>query len=205
MPWKNPEIQHLPELMTYLCLISPLLDGQPCPVVLWDASVHPEGQPAVNLTWGEYQNTLKARCLRPKSPSTKPDSNCPTVHHYEWSKLAIFDFLLQVINRFLVVSLCEEHYSSSQFCCSYMNVLGLSFFLSFFLHCWYGQQCSGQLMPFQKECWILLNIIYYVFVDRSLPQINKLIESSIISAFEDKWVWLNVLLFHLSNCKLINF
>eukprot|EP00066_Takifugu_rubripes_P019989 XP_011609255.1 PREDICTED: protein FAM198B [Takifugu rubripes] len=76
-----------------------LYDGQPCPVVLWDASVQPEGHPAVKLTWGEYQNTLKARCLRPKRSSTKPDSNCSTVHHYEWSKLALFDFLLQIHNR----------------------------------------------------------------------------------------------------------
>lgn len=78
---------------------SPSLDGQPCPVVLWDASVHSEGHPAVKLTWGQYQNTLKERCLRPKSPSPKLESNCSSVHHYEWSKLALFDFLLQVMKR----------------------------------------------------------------------------------------------------------
>lgn len=75
------------------------LDGQLCPVVLWDASVHPEGNSVLKLTWGEYQNALKQRCLMPKSFSPKPDSICSTVHHHEWSKLALFDFLLQVIKR----------------------------------------------------------------------------------------------------------
>ncbi|XP_032384377.1 Golgi-associated kinase 1B [Etheostoma spectabile] len=79
-----------------------LHDGQPCPVVSWDASLYPEGLAAglstVRLTWGEYQNSLKQRCWH-KNISPKPDSGCFTVHHYEWSKLALFDFLLQIHNR----------------------------------------------------------------------------------------------------------
>nr|XP_046263127.1 Golgi-associated kinase 1B [Scatophagus argus] len=79
-----------------------LHDGQPCPLVSWDASLYPEGLAAgwstVRLTWEEYQNSLKQRCWH-KNTSPKPDSGCSTVHHYEWSKLALFDFLLQIHNR----------------------------------------------------------------------------------------------------------
>ncbi|XP_054453613.1 Golgi-associated kinase 1B [Anoplopoma fimbria] len=79
-----------------------LHDGQPCPVVSWDASLYPEGRAAgwstVKMTWGEYQSSLKQRCWH-KNISPKPDSGCSTVHHYEWSKLALFDFLLQIHNR----------------------------------------------------------------------------------------------------------
>ncbi|KAK5864470.1 hypothetical protein PBY51_015709 [Eleginops maclovinus] len=79
-----------------------LHDGQPCPVLLWDASLYPEGFAAgrstVRMTWGEYQSSLKQKCWH-KNISPKPDSGCSTVHHYEWSKLALFDFLLQIHNR----------------------------------------------------------------------------------------------------------
>lgn len=79
-----------------------LHDGQPCPVVSWDATLYPEGLAAgwsaVRLTWGEYQSSLKQRCWL-KNTSSKPDSGCSTIHHYEWSKLALFDFLLQIHSR----------------------------------------------------------------------------------------------------------
>ncbi|KAF3694173.1 Protein FAM198B Expressed in nerve and epithelium during development [Channa argus] len=79
-----------------------LHDGRPCPVVSWDASLYPEGPAApsatVRLTWGEYQTSLKQRCWH-KNISPKPNSGCSTIHHYEWSKLALFDFLLQIHNR----------------------------------------------------------------------------------------------------------
>lgn len=77
-------------------------DSQPCPVVLWDASLYPEGlaagRPTVRLTWREYQSSLKQRCWH-KNITPKPDSGCSTVHHYEWSKLAFLDFLLQIHSR----------------------------------------------------------------------------------------------------------
>ncbi|KAG7518192.1 hypothetical protein JOB18_027980 [Solea senegalensis] len=79
-----------------------LHDGQPCPVVSWDASLYPEGLAAgwttVRLTWGGYQRSLKQRCWH-KNISPKPDSGCSTIHHHEWSKLALFDFLLQIHSR----------------------------------------------------------------------------------------------------------
>ncbi|KAM4621147.1 Golgi-associated kinase 1B [Polymixia lowei] len=81
---------------------SMLHDGQPCPVVSLDASVYPEGlvsgQSTVSLTWGEYQSSLKQKCWH-KNITPKPDSGCSPIHHYEWSKLALFDFLLQIYNR----------------------------------------------------------------------------------------------------------
>lgn len=76
--------------------------GQSCPVVLWDASLYPEGPDAggsaMRMTWGEYQSSLKRRCWH-RSSSPKLSSGCSTVHHYEWSKLALFDFLLQIHSR----------------------------------------------------------------------------------------------------------
>ncbi|KAM6953840.1 Golgi-associated kinase 1B [Aplochiton taeniatus] len=79
-----------------------LHDGQPRPVVLWDASLYPEGrgadQSTVRLTWGEYQSSLKHRCWD-RNVTPKPDSPCSTILHYEWSKLALFDFLMQIYHR----------------------------------------------------------------------------------------------------------
>ncbi|XP_044061750.1 Golgi-associated kinase 1B [Siniperca chuatsi] len=79
-----------------------LRDGQPCPVVSWDASLYPvglaSGWSTVRLTWGEYQSSLKQRCWH-KNITPKSDSGCSTIHHYEWSKVAMFDFLLQIHNR----------------------------------------------------------------------------------------------------------
>ncbi|KAF7228617.1 Golgi-associated kinase 1B [Nothobranchius furzeri] len=77
-------------------------DGQFFTVVSWDASLYPEdlaaGPVTVRLTWREYQNSLVQRCWH-KNTRPKPDSGCSTIHHYEWSKLALFDFLLQIHNR----------------------------------------------------------------------------------------------------------
>ncbi|XP_037531516.1 Golgi-associated kinase 1B [Nematolebias whitei] len=75
---------------------------QSCPVVSWDASLYPEALAAgpftVSLTWREYQNSLTQRCWH-RHVRPKPDSGCSTIHHCEWSKVALFDFLLQIHNR----------------------------------------------------------------------------------------------------------
>ncbi|XP_061541013.1 Golgi-associated kinase 1B [Phycodurus eques] len=72
-----------------------LHNGQPSPVVAWDESLYPDG---VSLTWAEYQRSLQQRCwIRNVAP--KLESGCSAIHHYEWSKLALFDFLLQIHNR----------------------------------------------------------------------------------------------------------
>ncbi|XP_077388770.1 Golgi-associated kinase 1B [Festucalex cinctus] len=72
-----------------------LHDGQPSPVVTWEASLDSDG---VSLTWVEYQKSLKQRCWV-QNVTPKPESGCSAVHHYEWSKLALFDFLLQIHKR----------------------------------------------------------------------------------------------------------
>ncbi|XP_024118353.1 Golgi-associated kinase 1B isoform X1 [Oryzias melastigma] len=77
-----------------------LHDERPRPVVLWDALMHPEAvdQVTVRLTWREYQNSLKEKCWE-KNVSLKPDSACTTIYPHEWSRLALFDFLLQIHSR----------------------------------------------------------------------------------------------------------
>ncbi|XP_014054698.1 Golgi-associated kinase 1B [Salmo salar] len=75
-------------------------DGQPCPVVLWDGFLSPgdNAESTVRMTWGEYQSSLKQRCWN-RNVTPKPNSGCSSIHHYEWSKLALFDFLLQIYSR----------------------------------------------------------------------------------------------------------
>uniref|UniRef100_UPI00398F06D9 Golgi-associated kinase 1B n=1 Tax=Pristiophorus japonicus TaxID=55135 RepID=UPI00398F06D9 len=76
-------------------------DGLPRPVILWDASLSitdNDTQSTVKLNWMSYQQSLKWKCwVHGKVP--KPAWSCTVIHHYEWCKLALFDFLLQVYNR----------------------------------------------------------------------------------------------------------
>ncbi|MBZ3880550.1 Protein FAM198B [Sciurus carolinensis] len=76
-------------------------DGRPCPVTLWDSSLSPasnDTHSSVKLTWGTYQQLLKQKCwLNGRIP--KPEWGCTEIHHHEWSKMALFDFLLQIYNR----------------------------------------------------------------------------------------------------------
>lgn len=76
-------------------------DGLPRPVILWDDSLQMadnDTQSTVKLDWMSYQQLLKWKCwVHGKVP--KPDWRCTDIHHYEWCKLALFDFLLQVYNR----------------------------------------------------------------------------------------------------------
>ncbi|XP_068125620.1 Golgi-associated kinase 1B [Hyperolius riggenbachi] len=76
-------------------------DVLPCPVILWDSTLSlPDNitQSSVKLKWGTYQNILSHKCwLNGKAP--KADMGCPDIHHHEWSKMALFDFLLQVYTR----------------------------------------------------------------------------------------------------------
>ncbi|XP_053559749.1 Golgi-associated kinase 1B [Bombina bombina] len=76
-------------------------DGLPCPVILWDSALSPTNnktQSSVQLNWGSYQQMLKQKCwLNGRAP--KAESGCTGIHHYEWSKMALFDFLLQIYTR----------------------------------------------------------------------------------------------------------
>uniref|UniRef100_F6VCM9 Golgi-associated kinase 1B n=1 Tax=Xenopus tropicalis TaxID=8364 RepID=F6VCM9_XENTR len=76
-------------------------DGQPCPVILWDPSLLPtdnKTQSSVKLKWATYQEMLRHKCwLNGKAP--KAELGCTEIHHQEWCKMALFDFLLQVYTR----------------------------------------------------------------------------------------------------------
>ncbi|XP_007897412.2 Golgi-associated kinase 1B, partial [Callorhinchus milii] len=75
--------------------------GLPRPVVLWDASLPMTDNvthSTVRLNWKSYQESLKQKCwVHGKVP--KSDWSCSEIHHHEWCKLALFDFLLQIYNR----------------------------------------------------------------------------------------------------------
>ncbi|XP_048032643.1 Golgi-associated kinase 1B [Megalobrama amblycephala] len=74
-------------------------DGQPCPVVLWDPTLSPVvDQPSERLNWGSYQTALKYKCWH-RGAIPKPEWSCTSIHHHEWSKLVVFDFLLQIYER----------------------------------------------------------------------------------------------------------
>ncbi|EPY87966.1 hypothetical protein CB1_000204025 [Camelus ferus] len=76
-------------------------DGRPRPVILWDPSLCPtsnETHSSVKLTWGTYQQSLKQKCWQ-NGRAPRPEWGCTDVHHHEWSKMALFDFLLQIYNR----------------------------------------------------------------------------------------------------------
>lgn len=76
-------------------------DGRPCPIILWDASLSPasnDTHSSVKLTWGTYQQLLKQKCWQ-NGRVPKPEWGCTEIHHHEWSKMALFDFLLQIYNR----------------------------------------------------------------------------------------------------------
>ncbi|NXT83647.1 F198B protein, partial [Zapornia atra] len=76
-------------------------DGQACPVILWDPSLSPTDNnthSSVRLTWGQYQQLLKQKCWQ-NGKVPKAEWGCTEIHHHEWSKMALFDFLLQIYNR----------------------------------------------------------------------------------------------------------
>ncbi|KAI5104780.1 Golgi-associated kinase 1B [Silurus meridionalis] len=70
------------------------LDGQLCPVTLYDPSVVPVPESrSGSLSWSWYQESLRYLCWQRGVP--KPKQSCSSLHHQEWSKVTLFDFLLQ--------------------------------------------------------------------------------------------------------------
>lgn len=68
------------------------------PVVWWDPDIQhladdDNDQNSLSLSWPQYQDLLKARC---GTQVPLNSSVCVGVHHSEWGRLALFDFLLQV-------------------------------------------------------------------------------------------------------------
>lgn len=72
--------------------------GSDRPVVWWDPNIQhladdDNDQNSFSITWPQYQDLLKARCGMQVPLNS---SLCVGVHHSEWGRLALFDFLLQV-------------------------------------------------------------------------------------------------------------
>lgn len=87
-------------LRTFHCEILPYkyTNGTPRPVVWWDPNIQhlsdaDNDQNSLSLTWPQYQTALQSRC---GSQVPLNFTNCVGVHHSEWGRLALFDFLLQV-------------------------------------------------------------------------------------------------------------
>ncbi|NXE48002.1 F198A protein, partial [Casuarius casuarius] len=80
-------------------------DGAPRPVIWWAPDVqHLEDadndQNSFALGWVQYQALLRQRCGAAGSPVAVVErAPCLGVEHAEWSRLALFDFLLQVHDR----------------------------------------------------------------------------------------------------------
>ncbi|KAL6108743.1 gask1a [Pungitius sinensis] len=75
--------------------------GIPRPAVWWDPDIQhladgDNDQNSVPLGWAQYQKLLRLRCGREADLRSAP---CVGVHHSEWGRLALFDFLLQVNDR----------------------------------------------------------------------------------------------------------
>ncbi|TRY55976.1 hypothetical protein DNTS_018858, partial [Danionella cerebrum] len=75
--------------------------GDSRPVVWWDPSIQhlsdvENDQNSFSLSWMQYQALLKSQCGVRVPLNFKA---CVGVHHSEWGKLALFDFLLQVNDR----------------------------------------------------------------------------------------------------------
>ncbi|XP_062278362.1 Golgi-associated kinase 1A [Scomber scombrus] len=75
--------------------------GTPRPVVWWDPDIQhladsDNDQNSVPLSWVQYQKLLQLHCGSEADLRSAP---CVGVHHSEWGRLALFDFLLQVNDR----------------------------------------------------------------------------------------------------------
>ncbi|XP_058504625.1 Golgi-associated kinase 1A isoform X1 [Solea solea] len=77
------------------------ISGTPRPVVWWDPDIQhltdtDNDQNSVPLCWVQYQQQLQVRCGSERDLTLAP---CVGIHHSEWGRLALFDFLLQVNDR----------------------------------------------------------------------------------------------------------
>ncbi|XP_056237890.1 uncharacterized protein gask1a isoform X1 [Seriola aureovittata] len=77
------------------------ITGTPRPVLWWDPDIQhladrDNDQNSVPLSWVQYQKLLQVHC---GSEEDLRSGRCVGVHHSEWGRLALFDFLLQVHDR----------------------------------------------------------------------------------------------------------
>lgn len=74
------------------------ISSVPRPVIWWDPDIQhlasrDNDQNSVPLSWVQYQKLLQVRCGMDAGLWAAP---CVGIHHSEWGRLALFDFLLQV-------------------------------------------------------------------------------------------------------------
>lgn len=74
------------------------IGGVPRPLIWWDPDIQhlanrDNDQNSVPLSWVQYQKLLQVRCGMDAGLWAAP---CVGIHHSEWGRLALFDFLLQV-------------------------------------------------------------------------------------------------------------
>lgn len=83
------------------------ISGIPRPIVWWDPDIQhladrDNDQNSVPLSWVQYQKLLRVHCGIERNQRSAP---CVGIDHSEWGKLALFDFILQVIKCCLVLLL----------------------------------------------------------------------------------------------------
>lgn len=79
------------------------ISSNPRPVLWWDPDIQhlidrDNDQNSVPLSWVQYQKLLQVHCGTEADLRSAP---CVGVHHSEWGRLALFDFLLQVRKVFV--------------------------------------------------------------------------------------------------------
>ncbi|CAN2389716.1 FAM198 protein [Pristimantis euphronides] len=100
----NRSLPAVARLFTDNLLPYKYINGVPRPIVWWAPDIKHlndtnNDQNSHALGWTEYQYMLKHRCGMESSLTSIDTAPCVGIKHTEWSKLALFDFLLQVQDR----------------------------------------------------------------------------------------------------------
>ncbi|XP_069586147.1 Golgi-associated kinase 1A [Ranitomeya imitator] len=100
----NRSLPAVTRLFTDSLLPYKYTNSVPRPIVWWASDIKHlndsnNDQNSHALGWLEYQNMLKHRCGMANSLTSIDTAPCVGIKHTEWSKLALFDFLLQVQDR----------------------------------------------------------------------------------------------------------
>ncbi|XP_056376171.1 Golgi-associated kinase 1A [Hyla sarda] len=100
----NRSLPAVARLFTNNLLPYKYTNGAPRPIVWWAPDIKHlndtnNDQNSHSVSWLEYQRMLKHRCGMENSLTSINTAPCIGIKHTEWSKLALFDFLLQVQDR----------------------------------------------------------------------------------------------------------
>ncbi|XP_069816489.1 Golgi-associated kinase 1A [Dendropsophus ebraccatus] len=100
----NRSLPAVARLFTNNLLPYKYTNGAPRPIVWWAPDIKHlndtnNDQNSHVVGWLEYQRMLKHRCGMEDSLTSIDTAPCVGIKHTEWSKLALFDFLLQVQDR----------------------------------------------------------------------------------------------------------